>query len=76
MAALIAAPTERLIDASDGTSERVWLPWLEQQALPAVAPEELVPCGRRAAIAAPHPDDEILAVGRLWAQRSRALCCA
>ncbi len=74
---MIAAPTERLIDASDGTPERLWLPWLEQQALPVVAPEQLVPVGARAVIAAPHPDDEILAVGGLWAQLAQcgsALC--
>ncbi len=67
----MAPRADRLIDASDGTPEHVWLPWLEQQRLPTVAPDHLVPPGQRAVMVAPHPDDEVLAVGGLWSQLAR-----
>ncbi len=67
----------RFIDASDGTAEHVWLPWLAAQHLPIQSAAQLVPTGRRAVMVAPHPDDEVLAVGGLWsqiAQLGRSLC--
>lgn len=77
MAALAAQPADRLIDASDGTPECDWLPWLAGQPLPLVDASQLVQPGQRAVVVAPHPDDEVLAVGGLlsqWAQLGRELC--
>jgi len=39
--------------------------WIGLEALPAIAPRELVAEGQRTVIVAPHPDDEILACGGL-----------
>ncbi len=39
--------------------------WVGLEALPAIAPDELIAEGQRAVIVAPHPDDEILACGGL-----------
>jgi LmbE family N-acetylglucosaminyl deacetylase len=58
---------ERRIDAGNGTPERQWRHWLRARALPHVAPETLLPPGVRAVVVAPHPDDEVLAVGGLLA---------
>ncbi|MEJ8851568.1 PIG-L family deacetylase [Variovorax rhizosphaerae] len=65
MAALTHAA--RHIDASEGTPEADWLPWLASAGLSTVAAESLVPDGARAVVVAPHPDDEVLAVGGLLA---------
>ena len=51
-----------------GTTEDTWLPWLEAQAMAPLEAAALVPAGRRAVVVAPHPDDEVLAVGGLLAQ--------
>jgi LmbE family N-acetylglucosaminyl deacetylase len=51
-----------------GTSEAMWLDWLEAAQLPVIDPDELVPRGGRAVVIAPHPDDEVLAVGGLLAR--------
>lgn len=78
MAAVMAQPTpEPLIDAGDGTPEAAWLDWHGLARLPAIAAEALVPAGGRAVVVAPHPDDEVLAVGGLLAQLAaseRAFC--
>ena len=45
-----------------GTPEESWLPFLDGLAMPTL---ELVPAPRRVVVVAPHPDDEVLAVGGL-----------
>jgi LmbE family N-acetylglucosaminyl deacetylase len=54
----------------DGTSESVWLPWLEEQRVQNVPMNELCPGNARLVVVAPHPDDEILACGGLLAMRA------
>ena len=54
-----------------GTAEAEWLRWERLHQLPVLAPTELVPQGARAVVVAPHPDDEILAVGGLLSQLAR-----
>ncbi|MEJ8826832.1 PIG-L family deacetylase [Variovorax humicola] len=61
----MAAVTQRLIDPGEGTPEAEWLPWLDATSIQAIAAEALVPEGSRAVVVAPHPDDEVLAVGGL-----------
>lgn len=63
----MAAVADRVI-AGQGTSETEWRPWLAHQPMVAVNAEQLVPPGYRAVVVAPHPDDEVLAVGGLLAQ--------
>ncbi|WP_256354008.1 PIG-L deacetylase family protein [Variovorax sp. dw_308] len=58
----------RRIDASEGTPEHDWLPWLRSAGMPAATAGTLVPEGARAVVVAPHPDDEVLAVGGLLAR--------
>lgn len=55
----------------EGTPEAAWLAWPGLPALTPVAAHALVPEGGRAMIVAPHPDDEILAVGGLMAMLAR-----
>lgn len=51
-----------------GTPERVWEPWLHEQAWPDL---DIAPCrGRRIVVLAAHPDDEVLGVGGLMAALS------
>ncbi|OAK58872.1 acetylglucosaminylphosphatidylinositol deacetylase [Variovorax paradoxus] len=52
----------------EGTTEAEWRNWPGLAGLPTVAPHDLVPAGSRAVVVAPHPDDEVLAVGGLLAQ--------
>ena len=59
---------ERLIDSGEGTSEATWLPWLHMALVTPATAAALVPEGARAVVVAPHPDDEILAVGGLLSQ--------
>lgn len=66
------AVTARHIDSGDGTCELAWRRWLRERALPRVAARALVPPGRRIAVVAPHPDDEVLMVGGLLAQLATA----
>ena len=61
-----------LIDDGEGTAEADWARCPRLGAVRSVALDHLVPPGRRAVIVAPHPDDEVLAVGGLVAQLSRA----
>jgi LmbE family N-acetylglucosaminyl deacetylase len=61
----MAAVTQMLIDPGEGTPEQEWLPWLHAASIPTIAAEALVPAGSRALVVAPHPDDEVLAVGGL-----------
>ncbi|RYZ03450.1 MAG: PIG-L family deacetylase [Comamonadaceae bacterium] len=61
---------ERLIDDGEGTPETTWRPWLQMALVTPVTAEALVPEGSRAVVVAPHPDDEVLAVGGLLAQLS------
>jgi len=68
------AVTTRFIDAGEGTAEAHWLAWLARTPLAPVTAERLVPPGRRAVVVAPHPDDEVLAVGGLLAQLGAAGC--
>ncbi|RCW71401.1 LmbE family N-acetylglucosaminyl deacetylase [Pseudorhodoferax soli] len=63
----MAAVSSRRIDAGDGTPELQWQRWLQARALPHLAPQALLPSGARAVVVAPHPDDEVLAVGGLLA---------
>lgn len=55
-----------------GTPEEQWQAWPGLQALPAVQATALVPPGSRLVVLAPHPDDEVLAVGGLIAQLAAA----
>jgi LmbE family N-acetylglucosaminyl deacetylase len=56
--------------SGEGTPEAAWQGWARLNALPEVAPDELVPFGARAVVVAPHPDDEILGTGGLLARLS------
>ncbi|MFS2052897.1 hypothetical protein ACEN8K_28990 [Variovorax sp. CT11-76] len=47
----------------DGTTEDEWNDWPGLARLPAIDSGQLVPEGARAVVVAPHPDDEVLAVG-------------
>lgn len=52
----------------EGTTEAEWQRWPGLAELPAIDLHALVPPGCRAVVVAPHPDDEVLAVGGLLAQ--------
>lgn len=54
-----------------GTTEAQWTQWPGLHGLSTIAIHDLVPDGCRAVIVAPHPDDEVLAVGGLLARRAR-----
>lgn len=60
--------SDRHIGNGDGTPESDWLPWLRGRALPHVTASNMVRPAERAVVVAPHPDDEVLAVGGLMAQ--------
>lgn len=51
-----------------GTPEAAWAAWPLLQALPPQDGQALLPVGSRAVVVAPHPDDEVLAVGGLMQQ--------
>lgn len=53
-----------------GTEEAEWLGWPAWKGVASVDAARLVPEGYRAVMVAPHPDDEVLAVGGLLS------CCA
>ena len=55
----------------DGTSEAEWQAWTGLHHLRAITVEALVPAVARAVVVAPHPDDEVLAVGGLLAHLAR-----
>ncbi len=65
------AVADRVIHAGEGTLEADWLAWPGFAGLPEITLDELLPIGRRAVIVAPHPDDEVLAVGGLLALAAR-----
>lgn len=67
----MAAVNDRLIRDGAGTTEAQWGEWSGLARLPPVTPDALVPVGRRAVVVAPHPDDEVLAVGGLLALLAR-----
>lgn len=67
---MIVASNDRAIEGA-GTTEEEWLGWLRLSRLPALTATEMVPQGARAVVVAPHPDDEILAVGGLLAHLAR-----
>jgi len=67
----MAAVMDRVIRDGEGTCERDWLTWPGLARLPAITLEALVPAGRRAVVVAPHPDDEVLAVGGLLSMLAR-----
>lgn len=67
----MGAVSDRAICPGTGTLEAHWLNWPALWRLPAVAAAELVPPGHRAVVLAPHPDDEVLAVGGLLAVLAR-----
>ncbi len=54
-----------------GTSEIEWRACTELAETRVRRAENLVPAGRRAVVVAPHPDDEVLAVGGLLTQLAR-----
>ncbi|SAK85385.1 PIG-L deacetylase family protein [Caballeronia ptereochthonis] len=56
--------------SGEGTLEAAWQGSTRLNALPEVAPGELVPLGARAVVVAPHPDDEVLGIGGLLARLS------
>ena len=53
-----------------GTAEDAWLPWLAAQRLRSASAADLLNADRRLVMVAPHPDDEVLAIGGLLAQWS------
>jgi len=57
-----------------GTSEADWQRWPGLHDALRVGVEQLVPAQSRAVVVAPHPDDEVLAVGGLLAQLARSGC--
>ncbi|MDM0019346.1 PIG-L deacetylase family protein [Variovorax saccharolyticus] len=67
---VVAMKDDRAI-RGDGTSEAEWQSWTGLHPLRATTVEALVPAGSRAVVVAPHPDDEVLAVGGLLAQLAR-----
>jgi LmbE family N-acetylglucosaminyl deacetylase len=58
----------------EGTTEDEWHRWPGLAELPVIETRELVPQGARAVVVAPHPDDEVLAVGGLLAQLADTRC--
>jgi LmbE family N-acetylglucosaminyl deacetylase len=56
-----------------GTTEDAWLSWLAAQKLRSASVDDLLGDSRRLVMVAPHPDDEVLAIGGLLAQLSN-LC--
>ena len=62
------AVTDSRAIEGQGTQESDWLGWGRLRTLPDVTAQDLVPSGGRAVVIAPHPDDEVLAVGGLLAQ--------
>ena len=52
----------------EGTTEAEWSRWPGLARLPVIAATDLVPAHARAVVVAPHPDDEVLAVGGLLSQ--------
>ncbi len=65
-----AAPTRP--NRGPGTTEAEWEAWPGLHEVPAISLRALVPAGARAVMVAPHPDDEVLAVGGLLALLARA----
>jgi LmbE family N-acetylglucosaminyl deacetylase len=61
---------DRLI-RGQGTSEAQWLGWPGLHRLDPITAGELLPSDARAVVVAPHPDDEVLAVGGLLALLAR-----
>jgi LmbE family N-acetylglucosaminyl deacetylase len=55
----------------EGTTEAKWRGWPGLDALESVSIETCVPAGARAVVVAPHPDDEVLAVGGLLERLAR-----
>lgn len=55
----------------EGTTEAEWHAWTGLHRMQATTAQALVPDGARAVVVAPHPDDEVLAVGGLLAQLAR-----
>lgn len=62
---------DRTIDG-DGTREAEWAAWPAFVELQRIDATHLVPARARAVVVAPHPDDEVLAVGGLIAQLAHA----
>ncbi|MDR6854506.1 PIG-L family deacetylase [Variovorax guangxiensis] len=56
----------------EGTCEAAWQAWSGLADLPSITAEALVPPRTRAVVVAPHPDDEVLAVGGLLALLARS----
>lgn len=71
----MAAVAEPLI-RGQGTPASAWAAWAALQSLPGRSAADLLPADARAVVVAPHPDDELLAVGGLmqqWATMGREL---
>ncbi|RYF77146.1 MAG: PIG-L family deacetylase [Comamonadaceae bacterium] len=62
---------DRLIVTGRGTTELAWMASAALRDAPAITADQLIPAGCRAVVVAPHPDDEVLAVGGLMAQLAR-----
>ena len=62
---------DRTIRPGEATPEADWLHWPAVREAPALTAEALLPAGGRAIVVAPHPDDEVLAVGGLMCQLAR-----
>jgi LmbE family N-acetylglucosaminyl deacetylase len=63
--------------AGGGTPAADWLAWPGLAAIARTSADELLPDGARAVVVAPHPDDEVIAVGGLLAQlaaQEREIC--
>jgi LmbE family N-acetylglucosaminyl deacetylase len=67
---VVAKESDRLIHG-EGTTEAEWQAWNGLDPMRTTSMERLVPDGARAVVVAPHPDDEVLAVGGLLAQLAR-----
>jgi LmbE family N-acetylglucosaminyl deacetylase len=56
--------------SGSGTPESAWEPWLQKVLLPKHKTHHFLSAGRRLVVAAPHPDDEVLACGGLLAMHA------
>lgn len=68
----MAAVIDRTIHPGRGTPEDAWMACAALRDAPPTSATQLVPMRSRAVVVAPHPDDEVLAVGGLMSQLARA----
>ena len=68
----MAAVIDRTIHPGRGTPEDAWMACAALRDAPPTSATQLVPMRSRAVVVAPHPDDEVLAVGGLMSHLARA----